>query len=338
MRFADAWLFGYLALAFIVWLAATVVAGRRGGARFALVSSIDRVFAATQRTWAVRLRPWVLRARWVAVGLLLVALARPVGSKGAKALTTDGLHVLLAIDTSGSMAALDLDPEQPIQSRRTRLEVVRDVVARFIAARVNDAVGLVVFGTNAYTAAPLTLDHALVASQVEHLTIGMVGEATALGDALITAVKRLKDDQAKSRIVILLTDGRNTAGSVSPEKAAEVAKAYGVKVYTIGAATEGEAPFLVQGLFGPTLQMQPSDLDEPTLTAIAETTGGKYYRAQDANALERVYADIDRLEKSAIHAPETHQLDDRYAAFVGPALVLVIIEALLLATRLRSAP
>lgn len=336
--FADPWLLKWLLGAFLLWVAATVIAGRRAAPRFALVSSIDRVFAPGAAGWAVRLRPWVLRLRWVAVGLLTLALARPIGSKGAKELSTDGLHILLAIDTSGSMAALDLDPDVPIKQRRTRLEVVRDVVSHFIAARVNDAVGLVVFGTHAYTAAPLTLDHALVGSQVEHLTIGMVGEATALGDALITAVKRMKNDEAKSRIVILLTDGRNTAGAVTPEKAAEVAKAYGVKVYTVGAASDGDAPYKVDGLFGPTIETQPSDLDEPTLTAIADATGGKYYRASDAGALERVYADIDRLEKSAIHAPQTHQFNERYTLLVGPALLLVIFETLLLATRMRSAP
>ncbi|MBC7793046.1 MAG: VWA domain-containing protein [Clostridia bacterium] len=338
MKFADPWLMKYLVAAFAVWMVATIVLGRRGARRYAMVSSIDRVFVPCSAGWAVRLRPWVLRLRWIAVGLLLLALARPIGSKGQKTIATDGLHILLAIDTSGSMAALDLDPDLPVPNRRTRLEVVRDVVSRFITARVNDAVGLVVFGTNSYTAAPLTLDHALVSSQVEHLTIGMVGDATALGDALVTSVKRLKDDQAKSRIVILLTDGRNTAGTVTPEKAAEVAKAYGVKIYTVGAATDGEAPYIVDGLFGATIQTRPSDLDEPTLTAIADMTGGKYYRAEDANALAQVYADIDRLEKSAIRAPESHQFDEQYASLVGPALLLVVFETLALATRLRSAP
>ncbi len=148
----------------------------------------------------------------------------------------------------------------------------------------------------------------------------------------------MKDDKAKSRVVVLLTDGRNTAGSVDPREAAEVAKAYGIKIYAIGAATHGRAPVLVDGFFGREIQYTSDDLDEETLTAIADTTGGKFYRAEDAGALAGIYADIDKLEKSAIKAPESREVDEKYPIFVVPALVLVVLELTLLATRFRSIP
>lgn len=333
MRLADArWLVVLVPL-FALWLGWLWRNHRRGGRPSATFSSLA-AFADVRPTWAVRLRPWVVAARFVAVGLLLAALARPVASQGKKALSTDGLHIILVIDTSGSMRALDLDPERPLEWKRTRLEVVKDVVNTFVSARVNDAVGLVVFGTFAFTQAPLTLDHALVANLVQRLDIGMAGEQTSIGEALVTAVKRLKDDKAKSRVVVLLTDGRNTAGSVEPQEAAQLAKAYGVKVYTIGAAREGRAPVVMQGQ----VFYQEDDLDEDTLTAIAEATDGKYFRAEDATALSRIYTDIDMLEKDAIDAPEQHELDERYPLFVMPALLLLCVEALLLSTRLRSLP
>ncbi len=333
MRLADArWLFVLVPL-FALWLGWLWRNQRRGERPSATFSSLA-AFSDVRPTWAVRLRPWVVAARFVAVGLLLAALARPVASQGKKALSTDGLHIVLVIDTSGSMRGLDLDPERPLEWKRTRLEVVKDVVNSFVSARLNDAVGLVVFGTFAFTQAPLTLDHALVANLVQRLEIGMAGEQTSIGEALVTAVKRLKDDKAKSRVVILLTDGRNTAGSVEPQEAAQLAKAYGVKVYTIGAAREGRAPVVMQGQ----VFYQEDDLDEETLTNIAETTNGKYFRAEDATALSRIYADIDMLEKDAIDAPEQHELDERYPLFVMPALLLLCVEALLLSTRLRSLP
>ena len=333
MRLADArWLFALVPL-FAAWLAWLWYQRRASAVPAASFSSLEP-FSDLRPSWAVRLRPWVVSARYVAVALLLVALARPVGSQGKKALTTDGLHIILAIDTSGSMRALDLDAERSLEWRRTRLEVVRDVVTSFVQARVNDAVGLVVFGSFAFTQAPLTLDHGLVAKLVERLEIGVAGEQTALGDALVTAVKRLKDDKAKSRVVVLLTDGRSNTGSVEPQDAARLAKAYGVKVYTIGAARTGRAPMVVQGQ----LFYEDVDLDEETLTAIAETTGGTYYRAEDATALARIYADIDTLEKDAIDAPEQHELDERYPLCVAPALLLLCFEALLLSTRLRTLP
>ncbi len=333
MRLADPrWLFALVPI-FAAWLGWLWYQRRNALLPSASFSSLD-AFADLRATWAVRARPWVVGTRYVAVALLFAALARPVASQGKKALTTDGLHIVLAIDTSGSMRALDLDAERSLEWRRTRLEVVRDVVTAFIEARVNDAVGLVVFGSFAFTQAPLTLDHALVANLAQRLEIGVAGEQTAIGDALVTAVKRLKDDKAKSRVVVLLTDGRNNAGSVEPQEAARLAKAYGVKVYTIGAARQGRAPMVVGGQ----LFYEDVDLDDDTLTAIAETTGGKYYRAEDATALERIYADIDTLEKDAIDAPEQHELDERYPLFVAPALFLLCCEALLLSTRLRTLP
>lgn len=337
MRFADPLLIAVAAPLFIAWIAVDVWLHRRrtvGTATFASLAP----FSLLRTPWVVRVLPWIPRLRFVAVGLLVLALARPVGQHGKKALTTDGLHILLAIDTSGSMQALDLDGEKPIEQRRSRLGVVRDVVAQFLEARASDAVGLVVFGSFAFTQAPLTLDHALLTQLVQRLEIGMAGQATALGDAIVTGVKRLKDDKASSRIIVLLTDGRSTAGTVDPRDAAEVAKAYGIKIYTIGAAGRGRAPVIVDGFFGKEVQYTTDDLDEETLTAIADTTGGVFYRAQDAHALAGIYADIDKLEKSAIDQPDTREVDEKYPLFVVPALLLVAAELILTATRFRSIP
>ncbi len=189
MSFSDAqWLWLLVPLV-LTWIAGVVWLQHRRQVSAALFSSLAP-FALLRTPLSVRLLPWIPRLRFIAVGLLVVALARPVGLQGKKALTTDGLHILLAIDTSGSMRALDLDADKPIEQRRSRLEVVRDVVAQFIDARASDAVGLVVFGSFAFTQAPLTLDHAILAQLVRRLAIGMAGESTAMGDALVTAVKR----------------------------------------------------------------------------------------------------------------------------------------------------
>jgi Ca-activated chloride channel homolog len=337
MKIADPLLIAVLAPLFVAWIAIVVWLQRRRRVSATTFASLAP-FSLLRTPWSVRLLPWIPRLRFIAVGLLVLALARPIGQHGKKALTSDGLHILLAIDTSGSMQALDLDGEKSIEQRRSRLGVVRDVVAQFLDARASDAVGLVVFGSFAFTQAPLTLDHTLLAQLVRRLEIGMAGQSTALGDAIVTGVKRLKDDKAKSRIIVLLTDGRSTTGNVDPREAAKVAKAYGIKVYTIGAAGHGRAPVIVDGFFGKEVQYITDDLDEDTLTSIADTTDGKYYRAEDVHALASIYADIDKLEKSAIDQPDTREVDEKYPLFLAPALLLVVLELVLMTTRFRSIP
>ncbi|MBI3179949.1 MAG: VWA domain-containing protein [Deltaproteobacteria bacterium] len=286
----------------------------------------------------VRARKAVQALRVPALVLLALAMARPQLGRSETQVTTAGVDIMLAIDASGSMQALDLDSDKPIRQRRNRLHVVKDVVERFIAKRENDALGMVVFGAQAFTQCPLTLDHGIVATFLESVQIGVAGDATAIGDGLATAVKRLKDGPAKSKVIVLLTDGRQNAGTFTPQKAAEIAKALGIKVYTIGAGTRGQAPFLVDTLFGPQVVPQDVDIDEATLKEVAILTSGAYFRAEDAAGLARIYDQIDALEKTEITAKSYMEYDERYPAFVLPALALLLFEVGLLGTRLRKLP
>jgi len=268
-----------------------------------------------------------------------MAMARPQSGRTHTLTRTEGVDIVLAVDTSGSMQALDLDADRPrIAERRNRLEVVKGVMARFVQKRESDQIGMVVFGSDAYTQCPLTLDHGILATFLDQLEIGMAGDATALGNALGIAVKRLEKSKAKSKVVILLTDGRQTAGHVSPKKAADIARSFGIKVYTIGAGTRGKAPFLVDTLFGKQIQMQDVAIDEDTLREIARITGGRYFRAEDEKALQTIYEEIDHLEKTAVETRTFMEYDERFSVFVAPALLLLGFEILLLGTRLRKIP
>ena len=212
------------------------------------------------------------------------------------------------------------------------------VVDEFVRKRDNDQIGLVVFGAEAFTQCPLTLDHGIVATFLERLEIGMAGDATAIGSAIGTAVKRLKESEAKSKVIVLLTDGRSNAGSLSPTKAAEVAATFGIKVYTIGAGGREKAPFIVDSFFGKQVVYQDVEIDEETLRRIAETTGGQYFRAEDEQALETIYDEIDQLEKTEITTHTFMEYNERFRAFVIPALGLLLLEVVLLGTRFRKLP
>jgi Ca-activated chloride channel family protein len=273
----------------------------------------------------------------LAVLLLMLGMARPQTGRTHNKVRTEGIDIVLVVDTSGSMQALDLD-RGPIERRRNRLQVVEEVVERFVKKRDNDQIGLVVFGTEAFTQCPLTLDHGIIASFLERIEIGMAGEQTAIGSALGTAVKRLKESQAKSKVVVLLTDGRSNAGSLSPRKAAEVAETFGVKVYTIGAGTRGQAPLIVDSFFGKQVVYQDVEIDEKTLTEIAERTGGAYFRAEDATALQAIYDQIDEMEKTEITMHSYMEYNEQFRWFVYPALGLLLAEVLLLGTRFRKLP
>jgi Ca-activated chloride channel family protein len=207
-----------------------------------------------------------------------------------------------------------------------------------VARRENDQIGLVVFGAEAFTQCPLTLDHGIVATFLDRVEIGVAGDATAIGSALGTAVKRLKDSQAKSRVIILLTDGRNNAGPLSPRKAAEIAKTFEVKVYTIGVGTRGQAPFVVDTLFGRRVVYQNVEIDEQSLKEIADLTGGAYFRAEDTASLERIYDRIDELEKSEITMESYMEYDEQFRWLVLPAVGLLLLEVVLLGTRFRKLP
>jgi len=273
-----------------------------------------------------------------AVLLLVLAAARPQSGRRRAEVTTDGIDIVLAVDTSGSMQALDLDAERSITKRRNRLQVAQQVVRNFVEKRENDQIGLVVFGEEAFTQCPLTLDHGIVSTFLSQLEIGMAGDGTAIGQAIGTAVKRLKKSEAKSKVIILLTDGRNNAGDLSPKKAAEIAQTFGIRIYAVAAGTRGKAPFLVKTLFGMQPQYQAVEIDEEGLQEIAEITGGAYFRAEDEEALESIYARIDALETTEIKNTAYLEYDEKFEVFVAPALLLLLLEILLLGTRLRKVP
>jgi Ca-activated chloride channel family protein len=339
--FADPWLLWVLAIIMVLWLGAWALlpwlARRRRQAaavRFSNIETLQRL----RPSRTIMMRRLVLGLRLLAVILLMLGMARPQTGRTHSKVRTEGIDIVLVVDTSGSMQALDLDADRPIQSRRNRLEVVKTVVDSFVKKRENDQIGLVVFGSEAFTQCPLTLDHGIIASFLERLEIGMAGEQTAIGSAIGTAIKRLKDSQAKSKVVVLLTDGRSNAGSLSPRKASEVAKTFDVKIYTIGAGTRGQAPFIVDSFFGEQVVYQAVEIDEATLKEVAERTGGAYFRAEDATALKAIYDQIDELEKTEITMHSYMEYNERFRWFVYPALALLLLEVVLLGTRFRKLP
>jgi Ca-activated chloride channel homolog len=305
----------------------------------ALGFSDTSLFAKLPESFLPRLRRIVAWSRLATLMLLALALARPQHVKASSQHKGLGIDIVLAVDTSGSMRALDLDNERSIPERRTRLEVVKDVVKSFVSGRPEDQIGMVVFGAEAFMQCPLTLDHGLVESLVDKLEIGMAGDATAIGTGLGVAVKRLEKSKAKSKVVILLTDGVQNAGQLSPHQAALVAQALGIRVYTIGAGSRGKAPIIQNHpFFGQQIVYQEVSIDEAALKDIAETTGGAYFRAVDEAGLKDIYARIDKMEKTEIDDQRSFDYDERFAVFAWPALLLLLGEVALLGTRLLRVP
>jgi Ca-activated chloride channel family protein len=284
------------------------------------------------RTWRERLHwaPDALRAL-VFAGIVL-ALARPQELAAGRPETTSGVDIVLALDASGSMKAEDFQP-------RNRLEVAKQAAIDFVRERTSDRLGLVTFAGQAVTQAPLTLDHEAVESSIARIEIGGLADGTAIGTALATAVNRLRVSDAKSKVVILLTDGVNNAGQIDPLTAAETAQALGVRVYTVGVGTTGEAPYLLDDpRFGRRYVRVVVRIDEDILREIARRTGGQYFRATDPEALTRVYAAIDRLERSPLEGRRPVTRIDRYAWLLAGVLGLVALEGVLRGTIFRRLP
>ena len=339
--FADLHLLWVLGPVFLLWLAAWALipwlARRRRTAaavRFSSLQALERLRPSRTLLW----RRLVMGLRVLTVALLVLAMARPQTGRRQVQVHTEGIDIVLVLDTSGSMQALDLDADRAINRRRNRLEVAKAVVDEFIQKRQNDQIGLVVFGSEAFTQCPLTLDHGIVATFLERVEIGMAGDETAIGSAIGTAVKRLRDSEAKSKVMVLLTDGRNNAGALSPRKAAEVAQTFGIKIYTVGAGSRGKAPFIVDSLFGKRVVYETVEIDEATLRDVAARTGGAYYRAEDEAALQEIYDQIDRLEKTEITTHTYMEYNERFRSFVLPALGLLLLQVVLLGTRFRKLP
>ncbi|MCB0480365.1 MAG: VWA domain-containing protein [Flavobacteriales bacterium] len=275
-----------------------------------------------------KLRHSLLILRLVAISLLILAMTRPQSSSSWQDISTEGIDIILAIDISGSMLAEDFKPN--------RLEASKEVAVKFIEERPNDRIGLVVYSGESFTQCPLTTDHAVLKNLFLEIKNGMIEDGTAIGMGLATAVNRLKDSEAKSKVIILLTDGSNTTGSIPPLTAAEIAKSFGVRVYTIGVGTNGQAPYPVQTPFGIQYQQMEVKIDEATLQGIADATGGQYFRAVDKKKLEGIYQEIDKMEKSKIEVTEFRKKSEEFFPLVLVALVLLGLEYMLRNTYFKS--
>lgn len=331
MRLHDPWALLLLVVLPLLWWWQSRRA-RPASVRFASLGLLQGIAHRGARRWLWL--PWALRA--AVLVLLAVAMSRPQLGKAESKFTGEGVDIVLAVDISGSMLAEDFT----LGSQRVnRLDIVKHVVKTFIEKRPNDRFALVLFGARPYTQCPLTLDHGWLLQNLERAEIGMIEDGTAIGSALATATGRLRGSEAKSKLAILLTDGQNNAGKVSPITAADAAKALGVKVYTIGAGTRGMAPYPARDLFGNKVyQPVAVDIDEDTLKKIAQKTGGRYFRATDTASLEGVYAEIDALERTEFSAPRFLDHYELYPWLILPALGLLFIELGLSHTRLRRLP
>jgi len=327
MVFAQPEWLWFLALVPVVGLGEWWRLRRRAGLRFSNVRLTDAVPA----TWAQRLRwlPMVLRMGVLVLGI--IALARPQQHDVIREQYAEGIDIMLVLDTSTSMRAEDFEPN--------RFEAARDVAAEFIDNRVSDRVGLIVFAAKAYTQTPLTLDYDFLQRMLDEVRVGVIEDGTAIGTALAMATNRLKNTEAESKVVILLTDGQNNRGEIDPVTAAEVAETIGVRVYSIGVGTRGQAPFVVDHPFtGQSRRMMPVQIDEDMLRTVAQQTGGQYFRATSKEGLRTIYEEIDELEKTEIEERVYTDRDERYPLFLWPALGLLCVEVLLSTTVLRRFP
>jgi Ca-activated chloride channel family protein len=268
----------------------------------------------------------------IAIGLLIVVLARPQSKTSWKNITTEGIDIVLTMDISGSMLSKDFQPN--------RIEAAKRVALEFIDARQNDRIGLVVFSGESFTQCPLTTDHAIIKNLMGDIKTGMIADGTAIGVGLATAVSRIKDSKAKSKVIILLTDGVNNMGAVAPETAAEIAKAFGVRVYTIGVGTIGKAlaPVAMYPNGQYIYDYVPVDLDEKMLSNIAEITGGKYFRATGNDKLVAIYKEIDRMEKTIVEERKHTRRTEEFFPYALAAGILLLLDFTLNNTILRSLP
>ena len=294
------------------------------------VSSSEAFDAPGATSWKVYLRhvPFILRM--AAVAVLIIILARPQSTNSWQNTSTEGIDIVLAMDISSSMLAQDLKPN--------RLVASKDGAASFIHGRPNDNIGLVVFAAESFTQCPLTTDHTVLLNLFKDIQPGIIQDGTAIGLGLANAVSRIKDSQAKSKVIILLTDGVNNAGEIAPVTAAEIAKTFGIRVYSIGVGTQGMAPYPFQTAFGVQYQDIPVEIDEATLKQVAATTGGQYFRATDNASLKEIYSEIDKMEKTKISVQQYSKKQEEYKNWALLLFALLLVEILLRNTLLRNIP
>lgn len=332
MTFAHPWFLLLLLLPpLLAWLK-----GKRGAPPAFLYSSTQLVRAVLNVSRS-RAGGFLAAIRWLALALLIIAFAQPRFTKSQTEIKASGIDIAVAMDLSGSMASEDFEING---HRLSRIDMAKAVLRKFIEKRPNDRIGLVAFATQAYISTPPTLDHDVLLQNLDRFELNMIdGSMTAIGSGLSAAINRLRDLKSKSKIVILMTDGQNNAGKLAPLTVAEAAKSLGVKVYTIGVGMRGQAPMPVY--FGGRkvgYRMEPVDIDEDTLQKIANMTGGKYYRADNADNFQKIYAEIDKLEKSEAVVKKYTHFDELFAWFISPGLALLLLEALLRETVFRRLP
>ncbi|MFO7789614.1 MAG: vWA domain-containing protein [Bacteroidota bacterium] len=278
----------------------------------------------------IRLRHMLFVFRILALSLMIVALARPQKQDTWHQSDSEGIDIVMALDISGSMLAEDFDPN--------RLEAAKDMATDFIADRPQDRIGLVIFAGESFTQCPLTTTHQELMRLFNQVNTEMLTDGTAIGNGLATSVNRLKDSKAASKVIILLSDGVNNSGAVSPLTAAEIAKKFDIRVYTIGVGSEGTAPFPVKTAFGTRYQNMEVKIDEEVLNEIADMTGGHYFRATDEQKLKRIYEEIDKLEKTIIQEKEYTDTEELFFWFIFAAVMLIIAEAVLRNTLFKQMP
>ena len=330
MQFANP---GYLFLLILLIPAIAWYVWKQAEAQASLQVSSTSAFQKLPRSWKEYLRHADFALLCGAAALTIVALARPQSSDSWSQSNTEGIDIVLSLDVSNSMHFEDFRPD--------RLEASKEVASRFVAGRPNDNIGLVLFGSESYTMCPMTSDHAVVSNMINSVTFDLIdGGSTAIGDGLVTAVNRIRSGQAKSKVIILLTDGSNNSGDVSPKDAAQVAQAMGVRLYTIGVGSKGEFETTVgYDPFGrPVRQKVKADIDEETLKTMAQFTGGRYFRATNKNSLSEIFDEIDKMEKTKMSVREFSRKDEEFLPFALAAIVLLLLHVIIRNTVLRNIP
>ena len=318
----------YLLLLLIPLTVWYVVRLSKAQASFRLASG--NAFKGMKPSFRVYMRHLPFLLRLLAIGLVVVVLARPQSVSSWEETETEGIDIVMALDVSGSMLAQDLKPD--------RLQSAKKVASEFITDRNHDNIGLVIFAGESFTQCPLTTDHKVLLNLLNEINFGMIEDGTAIGLGLATSVNRLKESGSQSKVVILLTDGTNNSGQIAPLTAADLARSYGIRVYTVGVGTKGMAPTPVNTPYGIRMQNMPVDIDEETLTEIAAITGGQYFRAQDTEGLRQVYNEIDEMEKYLISVQNVTRRQELFLPWAFAALGLILLELLLRRTWLRSIP
>lgn len=282
------------------------------------------------KSWKVKWRPLLNVLRSIAFIAFVIALARPQKTNVSESIDSEGIDIVLSMDISGSMMAEDFSPN--------RLDASKTYAKKFVDARPTDRIGLVIFSGESFTQCPITIDYAFLKNQIDSIKNGMLQDGTAIGDGLATAVNRLRDSKGKSKIIILMTDGINNLGKVGPETALEIAKAYHIKVYTIGIGTIGQALMPVQTPFGLKKEMVPVQIDEPLLKKIANETGGQYFRATGNAKLESIYKSIDKLEKSSVKINAYKHYAELFFWFAFTGVIALLVEVILSLTIFKRLP